>query len=280
MTPGLHYGIPAEDYHADEATPEPALTAGFAIDLIRHTPARAWARKYLRKDDEDTQQMIFGTAAHLAVLEPDRFQSQVAVLGHDDWRKKAAKEERDAHRAAGRIVLLEKEAEVLADMALAMRNALDVPFTTAPDICSGLFEGGNAEVTIICAGLEDVLPWRKVRPDYVKRGDEYDFIVDYKTTGFAGRNIDRLASTDRWDMRAAFYMDAYRTETGRDSVYVYLVQETKPPHFVQHYLVPSSELAEGARDVSEATRVYMACRKERNWPSHVNDVRMLNIFRG
>ena len=172
ITPGIHYGIPAEKYHTDLCTPDVALTAGFAIDLIRCGPARAWAKKYLPEDDEeDTDQMIFGRAAHYAVLEPDVFNWNVVILDYENWRKKAAKEERDEIRAAGKIALLPKDLDILEGMARAMQNSLDVPFQTAPDICGGIFGGGNAEVTIICAGKEGVLPWRKARADYIKQGE-------------------------------------------------------------------------------------------------------------
>lgn len=279
ITPGIHYGIPAEKYHTDLCTPDVALTAGFAIDLVRCGPARAWAKKYLPKDEEeDTDQMIFGRAAHYAVLEPDVFEESVVILDYENWRKKAAKEERDAIRAEGKIALLSKDLDVLEGMAMAMQNSLDVPFQTAPDICRGIFEGGNAEVTIICAGKEGVLPWRKARADYIKQGEEYDFLLDYKTTKHIGRNIDRLASTDRWDMRAAFYLDAYRTATGRHAVYVYLVQETTKPFFVTSYIVPERQLLDGAAAVEEATKIFLRCRKTGIWESDVQDVKLLNIL--
>lgn len=279
ITPGIHYGIPAKEYHADECTPEVALTAGFAIDLIRCGPARAWAKKYLPEDEEeDTDQMIFGRAAHYAVLEPKEFKKSVVILDYENWRKKAAKDERDEIRAAGKIALLPKDLDILEGMAIAMRNGLEVPFKTAPDICRGIFEGGNAEVTIICAGEEGVLPCRKARADYIKQGEEYDFLLDYKTTKHIGRNIDRLASTDRWDMRAAFYLDAYRTATGRHAVYVYLVQETTKPFFVTSYIVPERQLLDGAAAVEEATKIFLRCRKTGIWESDVQDVKLLNIL--
>lgn len=268
---GVHYGTPAERYHHVSCTPDRALTAGLAIVLATCGPARAWVWENNKKIDKDIFE--FGTAAHLMVLEPHMINDRVVIVAADNWRKQAVRDFRDEIRSAGKIPLLERNYEKIRLLGPAMRNELDMPFNTAPTYAAELLSGGHGEVTVI-AGGGDI--WMKIRPDYIKTGEDEDIIIDYKTTAFRQESIFKVATKHRWDIRAAFYLHVYAKVTGRRASYVYLVQETEWPHFVTAHIISSDDFARGAEDVANARRLFAECMRSGLWPSDVQDMRLIS----
>src|SRR3989304_5411057 len=115
-----------------------------------------------------------GRPAHAYLLEGE---SGFAIIEAADWRTKAAKEARDAARAAGKIPLLADRWGDVHGMALAAQRQLDAPDDTPRPLA-----GGKPEQTLIWQ--EDGL-WCRARLG--RRHDGLRGIAGYKTTAGAGR---------------------------------------------------------------------------------------------
>ena len=102
MNVGLHYGIPADQYHADCAD-EPSLNCSTVKTIIGESLRKAWFQhprlnpKYVRKEDD---KFDIGTCTHSVLLENDA--TKIVIAPFDDWRKKEAQEIRKAARKSGR----------------------------------------------------------------------------------------------------------------------------------------------------------------------------------
>lgn len=274
LPPGIHYDIPPDRYRRDDLTDTPALTASTIINLIQMGPARAWVAKH--RDRTPKKACEFGTAAHIAFLEHNRWSSAIAIMAEENYKLGKTQDARDEARANGQTPLLPRDVAKLDDMAKAMRNELPgLPFDTAAPFLGDIFSGGHSEVTAIAAGD----PMLKIRPDYVHVGDDYDVLVDFKTTSYSADQIARQARAARWDIIAEFYMMVWERATGRPAHYLFVHQNTEWPHFVHHSLIDTEDLSIAAAEIESATQVFRECMASGVWQSDVMDPRIIQMNR-
>lgn len=278
--PGTIINFPAETYH-DCPTPEFPLSAGF-IDNMQGpngSPAVAWFKSNLnpRFVPENSQTFDIGSAAHLILLEEHLWKDRVVFVDAEDYRTNAAKASRDAAYAAKKIPLLPKHADQVLDMRAAFHNALPgLPFATAPDFAARGLSGGQAEVSVF-ARDEEFGIWMKCRPDYVRRGDARDTLVDYKTMALGGQDIKRYAENMGWKQRAAWYSECWQRATGRECDYWYIGQDKEAPHFVRCYRMSDRAIEWGHRLNKVQKRVFAECMKSGVWPSNVGSVETIEL---
>lgn len=280
LAAGVHYGIPGERYHRDDITAAPALTAGTAINLMRwpECPAKAWVAKYY--DGEEAKPACeFGIAAHIAYLEPHRQSTALVVMDDENYRKGRAKAKRDGARANGQTPLLPQQVAKLQEMGRAMRNELcmsdgrPLPFQTAAPFLRDIFSGGHAEVTAIAGGA----PMWKIRPDYVRQGDGFAVLVDYKTTAYSAERVLWLARQGWWHMRAAIYTKVWEDATGERAEYLYVHQNVRWPYYVHHSIIHPADLGTAPALIEDASRLFRECMESGRWESDVADPRILEI---
>jgi len=180
------------------------------------------------------------------------------VVEADDWRSKAAREERDAARLEGRTPLLARQWAALR----RMRDVLH-----AHPLAGAAFRGGQAEVTGVWQDGETGA-WCKLRPDYVGPGAAH--LVDYKTT--ASANPDDFARS-AWGLgyfqQAAWYLDGWEALTGERPRAFWLVAQAKAaPHLVTVHTFDEDALAHGRRLNRNALRVFARCLETGRWPGY------------
>lgn len=260
LGPGA-YRIPAAQYHEDPAE-RPSLSASNAHVLLSRSPRHAWVNhprmnpKYRREHSTDFD---LGNAAH-AVLLGD--QVSVEVIQALDWRTNAAKEARDAARAAGKLPLLENQYHRAKAMATSAHVQLGVHEV------GDVFSNGTPEVTLI---WRDGDVWCRALLDYCPEPPEKaKALYDYKTTSGAAHPdslTSRLLGTGA-DIQAAFYRRGFKAIYGRDVAFRFVVQEIDQPHALSVV-----ELDEGAMfvadcKVDEALALWSRCVRENRWPSY------------
>src|SRR5690606_5058963 len=107
-------GLSAEAYHADKTS---ISSTGLRALLKPGCPAQF---KYDRDNPQPPKRECdLGHAAHKLVLGEGE---EIVVTEYDDWRTKAAREERDAIRARGAVPLLSHEGEQVTAMAEQIRR--------------------------------------------------------------------------------------------------------------------------------------------------------------
>lgn len=268
--PGVYQGIPNRDYHL-QLTPTPSMSASMAVKIIDECPKKLWHGCYLNPAHEREERTIFdlGSAAHLALLEPDDWSARTAIIaGFDDFKKKEARELRDAAYASGKTPLLEKHvAKImgLRDACLADEDVADV------------FTHGKAEQTVVARDPQTGV-WLKCRPD--KAADDWSWIADLKTTTDANPLfLPRKANNDAWARRAEWYLDVVELAVGiRPAQFFFIAAEIDEPHVATAARF-KPRLAEKPRALEWASLMNRAaidrfaeCVSTNTWPKYASGI--------
>jgi hypothetical protein len=247
-----------QQYHSDPA-PEPSLSSSIAKILLTQSPLHAWmAHPRLNPNyvPEESSRFDIGTAAHAVLLERDA--SRIVIVDADDWRTKAAKEERDAAREYGKLALLRKDHDnVLAMTAVAHK-------TIEQTELAGIFANGSAEETLI---------WResdiycRSRMDWIST--DRKVILDYKTTDSAEpdtfiRQIARMG----YDMQAEFYRRGETLVNGSNPTFVFLAQEISPPYACSLVALSNTYCELAQAKVAQAIHIWQRCLATGEWPGY------------
>jgi hypothetical protein len=163
--------------------------------------------------ERDTPAMLFGTAAHLALLEPLRFYQDVVVRpDYVDFRTKYGKAWRDAHQ--GKVIVLTDGAEKLARMHQRM-----------PAEVHDILSTGESEATFRCETSAGILAQC--------RCDKWDAatcaISDIKTIADMDK-MERAVYTYGYHIQAQWYRWVVERVTGCGHTFRLVFAETNPPH--------------------------------------------------
>lgn len=262
---GVHT-IDAVDYHADQIDSQrPSLSASIAHILVAQSPKHAWtAHPRLNPDFErvDEQKFDRGTIAHSLLLDQSR---EVAIIEANDWRTKAAKEDRDEARAGGKIPLLWEQWRDVEAMVRAVREQVET-FDAQPP----LLADGKPEQTIVWE--EDGVVCR-ARLDWLR--DDFYAIDDLKTSGRSvrreqfSRNLYGLG----YDLKAAFYLRAVRSlNTNLETAFRWINVETSPPYAVSVVQATPELLTVGEAKVEFAISLWRECMALDFWPAYETSV--------
>lgn len=237
MKPGIYFGLPEEEYHAD-----PSLSSS-GIRNILISPLDYWVNSKMNPDYEDTKTdaMTQGTAFHRRLLEPARFAEIYASMptkddypdaidGADALKKEC---ERLDLKKGGKIEdlcerILEADPRaklwpvikqgLLADLAgrtLLKRDVISdiermANIVLAHQSAEKALTGGMSEVSIFWNDTDTNVPM-KARLDYLK----IKAIVDVKSfNNPLSKPIDAAVASavanGRYDVQAVIYDDAVR----------------------------------------------------------------------
>ena len=179
----------------------------------------------------DSPALRFGPAAHMAVLEQQRFRDTYH-LGPQVSR--ATKTWKDAAKACAGTLLPPDEYQALVGIQTSLRSH--------PSASKALFsDGGISEATFIANGL-------KCRADRVTKSGK---LVDLKTTQDASAAaFAKSVANFNYHIQAAFYMHVVEMATGtRPKGFAFVAVEKAPPYACQVFVASDSMLAEGFKQV-------------------------------
>lgn len=260
--PGIVDKMSMTEYQADPC-PAPALSNGIIKTLLGKSPYHAWLRHprlnpdYKRENDSDFD---LGTAAHSMFLEGV---DCCVVVDAEDWRTKAAKEQRDAAWAIGRTPLLRKHHMAAQDMVSEARDFID------RTELRGVMRVGKPEQSMFWQD-ETTGVWCKGRADWLTM--DHSLILDYKTSTLAPARWIKGMADMAYDTQSEFYSGGLQTLGTRKPAFFFLVQEAAAPY--QCYLVSAAasmvELAQ--MRLRRVTRLWAECLKTGNFPSYPTQV--------
>lgn len=251
-------GMSDAEYHG-----LPEFSSSQAKDLLA-SPARFnyWrGKRRPEKKDYD-----IGHAVHAKVLGVGM---GIEVLDFDNYRTKAAQEERDAAYAAGLTPMLRREMQPIEDMA---ESVLRHPTFEA------LFsQPGNSEVSVLSTDPNTGVGVR-ARFDYLPYPRSPRAIaLDLKTTEDASPEAFVKSIVEYgYDLSQEWYRDTYRWATGEEVEFVFAVVEKRPPYLVAHYRLPEQFVAMGARKALEARARYAEYTESGVWPGYSPEIEPLD----
>jgi PDDEXK-like domain of unknown function (DUF3799) len=244
-------------YHADRT----AISSSVLKQLLI-TPAHC--RHYLDAGGKDeTQAMLTGTALHAALLEPERFAAEFAVVPRVDKRTKDGKQQWAAFRAehVGKTLLAREEADLVSRLREGlMRHKRARALLSLP---------GSAELSLYWSDPETGLRL-KARPDRLLRSPAW-ILAELKSTTRADKyHFQRKISDLDYHLSLAMYREGVRQVFGVTPRSVFLVVEDRT--FEVCLYQPDVEmLHEGDCRFRYAVRLYAQCALANHWPGYQPD---------
>lgn len=260
ITEGVH-DMDEATYHGDPC-PAPSLSASIAKLLVGKSPRHAWLahpRLNPQHRPQYDQKFDLGSAFHALMLGKG---ADIIAIDAADYRTNAAKDARDAARAAGKIPMLVEQHERTKRMVAAVQAQLPEHSLAAQALAHGL-----PEQTL--AWQEDNGVWCRARLDWMpESGSVYP---DFKTT-------EGSAGADGWDgimfgigceVQDAFYRRGLRKlGLSPDPFLLFVVAELDEPHLIATHRCGPVASAIGDRKVEYAIRLWEACLSTGQWPAY------------
>lgn len=261
MNEGVH-DLPCDVYHADPC-PEPALSASIAKLLVGKSPLHAWSahpRLNPNCQPEQDQKFDLGSAFHRLFLGRG---AEIVTIDAADYRTNAAKDAREAARAAGKIPMLVEQHERAKRMVEVVRAQVLAHPEAGP-----AFGPGAPERTLVWRDDHGV--WCRAMLDWMP--DFGPVYPDLKST-------DGSASPDAWgrtmlnigcDVQDAFYRRGLRKLGICDDAFLlFVVAELEEPHhLIATHRCGSVASALGDRKVQYAIDLWAACLASGRWPAY------------
>ena len=258
--------MPLDGYLKDPC-PEPSVSSGLITRILDYSPRHAWFNhprlNPYYQISKPTSDMEFGTVCHALLLEGD--ESRLVEVNADDWRTKAAKEQRDEARFNGKIALLSKRVPDAYAMVSVARIAID----RVAEL-QGLLQGGMAEKVMLWqqAGV-----WNRARPDYYNA--EMNICMDYKTTAGSAEPsfwTSQQLTAMGYDVQAAHYLDGFGLITGKRPTWLWLVQENSAPFECSIIGAGEGTLDIGQQKVIQGRNIFKHCLEADSWPGYPSQI--------
>ena len=257
----IQHNLPEQQYHA-----HPALSSSGARKLLPPScPAVFdWER---RNPPEGKSVFDVGSAAHKLVLGAGL---AIRVIDAENWRTKAAQEQRDEARAHDEIPLLTHEYEQVRGMA----DALGLH-----PVAEQLFTEGTPELSLFWRDDRSGVDCR-ARLDWLTANVLGEpVIVDYKTCASADpRALARSVLSYGYHVQHVWYVEAAKaTAVAEDPGFLFVCQEKNPPYPVTVVALDAETVALGTRRARRARSIFARCQETGEWPGHADDVVRLSL---
>ncbi|KKM52638.1 hypothetical protein LCGC14_1554760 [marine sediment metagenome] len=261
ISPGVYTELSNEAYHADKALGSSGVKTYLDCPALFHA-------HYIDPHPEFTEQSKvaeMGTAAHLALLEPEKFHNEYLVLDDESVKKKTLKAWNEFKKVAkeeGKIPLLWEEYRQFCMMAEKIKQS---PKAHA------LLLGSLKECSFFIKDEETGLIL-KSRPDIITTLSSYGTVMaDYKTTG---KSLDyfsqnRLAFDLDRDIQTSHHKNVTEKATKGIIDHVFhIIQSTKYPFLVRVIGMPPHELDIGLERAREGIRGIHNAMTTNQWPGY------------
>ena len=218
METGKYDNISLKEYHAMPGWSKTKL------DKINRSPAHYL--EWLANPPEQTPAMAFGSALHCAVLTPQLYKAEYAVMPEIDRRTKSGKEAyaQFCIDSPGKCFVTAVQAGQIERMQAAI---FDHP------LASQILSNGEAEQSFFWIDPKTGLEC-KVRPDYLRNDG---ICSDLKTCDNAGfKKFQRSVCDFRYHVQGAFFVDGiFQATKLQCSDFVLIAVEKDPPFGIMVY---------------------------------------------
>jgi hypothetical protein len=252
---GFVPNMPEQEYHNG---PEISKSGLDKIEMspahYRHAPPR-----------EPTPAMLIGTAIHLAILEPDRFDAEYHITSAQDRRQAAYKEAVEQY-GVDRVLLPHDAEHVRALQGVVLGH------TKARKLAHAK---GHAELS---AFAKDPVTGVMVRCRYDRLADA-GFAVDLKKArDVLPRGFANSCARYRYHVQDALYSDMYYWITGeRLDEFWFLAIEDQPPYTVIPYRLDDLSIEAGRIAYRRNLNTYAECLAADSWPHYEPESELLSV---
>lgn len=254
----------------DDYKTSPGLNKS-GIDQILRSPAHYIAYTLgLRSEESDS--LNFGSLAHSAILEPNKFQETYFTSDHlrdIDGRTKKYKEILEGLQSErpGKQFIKWDDYQHIQGMV----NSI-----SSNETARALLEGGYKEQSAFW--MDDQFPVVcKGRLDHHNLNGN---IVDVKTCNDASEHAFKKSCVMYgYHRQAAFYIRGKnKIENRTDSRFIIIAIEKTPPYAIGMYRFRPEDLAMGDIEINNGLHLFNECKENNHWPDYGTNIKELSLF--
>jgi len=270
------FDITNEAYHAG-----PGISRSSLWTLHDKTPAHMIGGSF-----EETDAMKFGTACHVAVLEPEHLETRYSVVPPDAPNRPSSRQINAKKPSPESIAAIQwwqnwnamnaGKTDISAEDYDAVRFIRDQ--LHADPLIQKLVRGAQFEKSAYWID-EETQELCRVRPDIYNPA--LAMMADVKTTndasewGFGG-SIRKFG----YYFQDAFYSDGWELAGGGAvDAFVFIAIEKKKPFVFQIYELSMEDKEKGRDDYKAALRKYEECKRLGQWPGYGGGVKPISMAR-
>jgi hypothetical protein len=232
---------------------------GVRISALKEMKVSPLRYQFRLTNPKESPSLTLGTAAHVAVLEPERFDDAHAVWGQLEEQKIRRGKVWDVFQegCSDKSIITVDE----RDMAIAMRDAI-----RGDERAMQYLAKGEPEVSMNWTDTETGIAM-KGRVDWITEIDGQPVLVGLKTT----RDIrqwpfQKQATTLGYHLAWAAYYDGYMTILGKTPRVVEIVVENTAPHDLTVYRIGDVVLERGREEYRDLLAKLVECETAQKWP--------------
>lgn len=255
----IHANMTNDEYHAS-----PAVSRSGIMEF-KKSPYH-YFKAYLSEDKvkkEQTPAMIFGSAFHTYMLEPNKFDNEYCVEPERVLLKDVGREKYEDYKKLieliekqNKIVITQKDKELILSME---KSVLEHPEA------SNLITGGMNEASIFWTDEHTGIEC-KSKPDIWFD----DIVVDLKTISSADPHTFQRSIVDGgYHIQAAMIRNGIKANTGKDvKNFAYIVCEKSFPYAVAVYVLDEFALDKGHCEYKDMLLQLKNCKQTNTWQSY------------
>lgn len=227
-------------------------------------------------EDEKKEALIFGSAYHCYVLEPEKFEKEYYVF--DDSSVYAALIDKGfvSPRSTKEYKQwVESESQLIGEKKLikiSMYNRIKAMKERlfSHSYAKMLLSNGRAEVGYMGTMETEIGTINiKFKPDYIK--DVKHLVIDLKTTRNASKKgFPKEAADHNYHIQAALYADLMSKMEGqnREFTFVFIAQEKKKPYAFNLFEAGPKFISQGRYEYEMLLQLYKYCVDNNTWPGY------------
>lgn len=263
--------VPAEEYHS--------LT-GVSITRLKELKRSALHYQYRLANPKYSDAMTLGTAAHVATLEPERFDRQFVIwdkLTKNGSGKIAPRsgeqwETFQAENVGKSILTIEERGSALALAKAVRSDALAMRY----------LDTGEPEVTMEWQFTSESMLRKPVpvhcrgRADWLTVVDGDAYVVGLKTARDARPFVFGSAAAKLgYHLQWSWYQRGYKAITDRVPKMIEIVVESAPPYDVVVYHITEDILLQGESECDALLRQLIECETRNEWLGVANGLEQI-----
>lgn len=217
---------------------------------------------HMEHEKDQTKSLLFGSAIHAFVLEPDTFPEKYAVAPIVDRRTKEGKASwsdfLDLCSETGADPITAEDMQTIIEMDAALKtNQLAVQLLS-----------GDHEREFYW--LDDLTGEKcKCKVDCVTTWNGKPYIVDYKTTDSCeDGHFERSARKYGYQFQAGMYCEGVFQNTLEEHGFAFVAQEKTAPYAVRVYFCDPEWVKRGYDKFRELIGIYHQCNETGIWPGY------------
>lgn len=246
-----------EEYHADKTA-----VSSTSVRWAKERPRLFYRNFCLGMAKPATKAMNFGKAAHMAILEPERFKAlHVVQPDFGDMRTSANRQRRDGwlmEQAAGAVILSQDDRDRLLWMIDSLMNHT---------VAYNLIKGASFEQSGYFRDLQTGIKCR-FRPDIIR--PDLSAMPDLKTTRkIKRRRFESEVYEKGYHIQLAFYYAGINAIYGRPPELPCIIAiENEEPYDTCVYYAPDGMISRGEQDYMLGLGRIKQCMDLGQWPGY------------